>query len=102
MSESKQKVFATIEEAKAAQGNLQVFKVDDTKVPGRTGFVVERSHPLARAAAALSWGVTCTVAEPADRKAAASPFQRAMAALPKLGDEELRKLVAAANAGGKV
>jgi len=103
-SNSVQKVFATVEEAKTVKEGmgekgrkLQVFKVRDESKPDRLVFVVEKAHPLARSAAALSWGITAQVAEPKDRggpRAPRDPRKVATNAFSKLTPEERAELLA--------
>lgn len=94
-NEKRQRVFDTLEAAEAKHDFKEkegIFLVTD-KEANRQAYVIERSHPLARAAAALHWGFECKVASTKPREKQ-SPQQRAESAFKKLSDEERAELMA--------
>lgn len=100
MSEKKNRLYSTLEAAEAAcSGKEQVFEVTDTGVEGRKAFVVARSHPLARSAAALAWGIGCSTAgsgrmsveEAVEMLEGAN--EQALSTMSEEGREKLRELL---------
>jgi hypothetical protein len=69
MSQIRERVFKTSDEAKAVCGEKEsVFHVVDSAVADRDVYVAARTHPLARAAAALHWGISCSTSSEKDIK----------------------------------
>jgi len=98
MPKVKARVYASLEEARVhLRAKDRVFEVSDPANPAnpqRSGYVVARTHPLARAAAALAWGVTCSTVGHAGPPPSLDEVELAV---QRMSEEERASLLATLN-----